>query len=124
MTMSGLLCGAGVENMSVAANVMIDGSVSPSTSSGISSLCSSYVPGSNGNGCISNLTEAEALLQLSNQESDEGIVSDQSSASSTASSSSSSDLILQAENNKKNIKVRISGCEGRVFFSAAPVANN
>ena len=27
-----------------------------------------------------NLTEAEALLQLSNQESDEGIVSDQSSS--------------------------------------------
>ena len=34
----------------------------------------------NGQVAAANLTEAEALLQLSNQESDEGIVSDQSSS--------------------------------------------
>ena len=59
----------------VGANVCIDGSVSPS-SSGVSSLGSSF-----GSSSSSNVMEAEALLQLSNQsESDEGIVSDQSSA--------------------------------------------
>lgn len=79
----------------VGANVMIDGSVSPS-SSGVSSLGSSYTnnhSNSNGsNASCSNgllmptsslsphLTEAEALLQLSHHESDEGIVSDQSSS--------------------------------------------
>ena len=53
----------------------------------------------------SRMTEAEALLALSNQsetDADEGIVSDQSSASSTASSS---DLILQ-QDSSKTIKVR------------------
>ena len=48
----------------------------------------------------SRMTEAEALLALSNQlssETDEGIVSDQSSASSTASSS---ELALQQQNIK------------------------
>ena len=57
------------------------------------------------------MTEAEALLALSNQsetDADEGIVSDQSSASSTASSS---DLILQQESGSKTIKVR-KGREG------------
>eukprot|EP00096_Caligus_rogercresseyi_P010646 TRINITY_DN3964_c0_g1_i1.p1 TRINITY_DN3964_c0_g1~~TRINITY_DN3964_c0_g1_i1.p1 ORF type:complete len:641 (-),score=149.98 TRINITY_DN3964_c0_g1_i1:1782-3704(-) len=56
------------------------GGVSPSsssTSSGVSSLGSSWTSLSAQN---PNLTEAEALLQLSNQESDEGILSDQSSA--------------------------------------------
>ena len=47
LTMSGLSGDGG--GCDVAANVMIDGSVSPSTSSGISSLGSSYVvSGSNG----------------------------------------------------------------------------
>ena len=47
MTMSGLSGDCG--GCDVAANVMIDGSVSPSTSSGVSSLGSSYiVSGSNG----------------------------------------------------------------------------
>ena len=56
----------------------MDGSASPSNSSGISSLGSSLNTHKR-----DNLTEAEALLQLSNnlQESaDEGIVSDQSSS--------------------------------------------
>jgi hypothetical protein len=105
MTMQ-TLTSAGCD-MSVAANVQIDGSVSPSASSGVSSLCSSYVVGS----VNSNLTEAEALLQLSNQESDEGIVSDQSSSASSisSSSSSSSDLVLKDMNNKaiKTEHVRI-----------------
>ena len=51
------------------------------------------------------MTEAEALLALSNPceaEADEGIVSDQSSASSTASSS---DLVTQ-QDSSKNLKVR------------------
>ena len=55
------------------------------------------------------MTEAEALLALSNQsetDADEGIVSDQSSASSTASSS---DLILQQDSGSKTIKVRKGG---------------
>ena len=47
LTMSGLSGDGG--GCDVAANVMIDGSVSPSTSSGVSSLGSSYVvSGSNG----------------------------------------------------------------------------
>ena len=53
----------------------------------------------------SRMTEAEALLALSNPceaEADEGIVSDQSSASSTASSS---DLVMQ-QDSSKNLKVR------------------
>ena len=57
----------------------------------------------------SRMTEAEALLALSNQsetDADEGIVSDQSSASSTASSS---DLILQQDSGSKTIKVRKGG---------------
>ncbi|CAB4061434.1 unnamed protein product [Lepeophtheirus salmonis] len=57
-----------------------NGGVSPSsssTSSGVSSLGSSWTSLSAQN---PNYTEAEALLQLSNQESDEGILSDQSSA--------------------------------------------
>ena len=66
-----------VTSPAVGANVLIDGSVSPSQSSGVSSLGSSWHK--------DNLTEAEALLQLSNQsESDEGIVSDQSSSADLA----------------------------------------
>ena len=157
MTMSGL-SGDGCD---VAANVMIDGSVSPSTSSGVSSLASSYVvPGSNGyvttrvnlhklavsillvsriifvtliwmenvaphfnlNSVTaavapppptpsSRLTEAEALLALSNQsetDADEGIVSDQSSSAS--STASSSDLTLQRDSSN-TIKVRQEGSQ-------------
>ena len=40
----------------------------------------SIVASNGGQVVAANLTEAEALLQLSNQESDEGIVSDQSSS--------------------------------------------
>ena len=43
MTMSGLSGDGGGGGCDVAANVMIDGSISPSTSSGVSSLGSSYV---------------------------------------------------------------------------------
>jgi hypothetical protein len=82
----------------VAAHVLIDGSVSPaSNSSGVSSLGSSWA--SNAllmRNC--NLTEAEALLQLSNQETDEGIVSDHSDRLS------SSDL---GEDANKRIKVSV-----------------
>jgi len=77
----------------VGANVLVDGSVSPS-SSGVSSLGSSWSTTTNdasstdnssndalSNSAVSDLSEeAEALLQLSHQESDEGIVSDQSSS--------------------------------------------
>ena len=75
-------------NSSVVDAVHVDGSVSPS-SSGVSSLGSSWSATTNdvssndasSNSAVSDLSEeAEALLQLSHQESDEGIVSDQSSS--------------------------------------------
>lgn len=75
-------------NSSVVDAVHVDGSVSPS-SSGVSSLGSSWSTtttdvssnDASSNSAVSDLSEeAEALLQLSHQESDEGIVSDQSSS--------------------------------------------
>ena len=58
---------------------------------------------------VSRMTEAEALLALSNQsetDADEGIVSDQSSASSTASSTASSSDLITQQDNSKTVKVR------------------
>lgn len=60
MTMSGL-SGDGCD---VAANVMIDGSVSPSTSSGVSSFGSSYVV-SGSNGYATEFAQNARTVQLS-----------------------------------------------------------
>ena len=104
-----------VEVSQVGANVMIDGSVSPasSSSSGVSSLGTSWTA-NNGNGnssavagsaaTVAHLTEAEALLQLSNPESDEGIVSDQSSS---ADPEDANKRIKVSATKKKKINYRV-----------------
>ena len=88
--------------IAVAANVMIDGSVSPS-SSGVSSLGSSW------SGKRATPSEAEALLQLSSSssspnqsESDEGIVSDQSSEAADAAVAMMVPAMQQQEQNNNN----------------------